>query len=290
MYGKELRRSLRLKSAQWVVDWLPRAPESLGREFCAGLGGAAYFLIRRDRELARGNLARVHPEWSEAQVHREARRVFLELGRNSYDFLRYPGLSPEARDSLVEFADESVLRVPQAAGQGAVLVTGHWGCWEVLAAALVRRGYPFKAMARPLREPRLDRALRGHRERMGFETVSSEGLPRASLRHVKQGGYLGILMDQRIRSGGVMVQFMGQPTRMTEAPVRIAASAQVPLIPFGIRRVSEHRHRVEVGPLVWPGERSVTDLTQELAASLETLIALAPEQWMWIHPRWEERG
>ena len=288
MYGKELRRSLRLHAAQILVNWLPKAPEPVGRELCAGIGRLAHGVVRRDRELTRGNLRRVHPEWEEALVRAESKRVFAELGRNIYDFLRYPGLAEPARDALVTFNNESFLRDPLEKREGAILVTGHWGCWELLAAALARRGYPFKAVARPLREPRLNRALTTHRTRMGFQTVSDES-PREALRHLRGGGFLGVLMDQRLRQGGVTVEFLGQRTRMTDAPARLSMKTGAPLIPFGIHRASGNRHRVEVLPAVRPRPgASARDTTQELAHALSRLIALAPEQWMWLHPRWED--
>jgi Kdo2-lipid IVA lauroyltransferase/acyltransferase len=288
MNTKELRRELRAWGARGLPGLLGVILGSWGRAVCAGIGRSAHRLVGRDRRLARANLARVHPEWTEATVKVEARRVFEEIGRNAYDFLRYPSLSPRDRASLVSWRGEEHLADLLSRGRGAVVVTGHLGSWELLAAAMVERGYPLCALARPLREPRLERLLASHRSRMGIRTFPAPGVPPAALRHLRRGGFLGVLMDHRVKRGGVEVSFLGLPTRMTEGPARLALSLGTPVVVVGIRRLADHRHLAEVLP-PWtpnPGD-DVPGVTQKLASQLESLIAAAPEQWMWIHPRWE---
>ena len=287
MYGKELRREIRARAAAALPIFLRVFPEDWGREFCAGLGWVGFRAVGRDRRLARGNLARVYPEWPAGRIERTARAVFEEIGRNAYDFLRYPDLSPARRQALVELEGREHLDGALASGRGAVVVTAHLGCWEVLAGALAARGYPLKALAQPLREPRLEKLLRRHRARMGIETLSSMDSPLAAVRHVQQGGFLGVLMDQRMKRGGVTVNFLGQSTRMTDAPARLALAAGAPLLPVGISRGADHRHRARALPAVETASLvSAPALTQALADALGALIRETPEQWMWIHPRW----
>jgi KDO2-lipid IV(A) lauroyltransferase len=127
---------------------------------------------------------------------------------------------------------------------------------------------------------------------MGVETLSSKALPISAFRHLRRNGFLGVLADQRIQEGGVVVSFLGQPTRMTDAPARLAMATGAPVVPMGIRRLSHGRHLATVLPPLRSGESpgEVTDLTQAVASSLEQLIRAAPEEWMWIHPRWEDMG
>ena len=217
-----------------------------------------------------------------------AKRVFEEIGKNVFDFVRYPDLSVEQKDNLVTFTGIGHLEELRSSGQGAIVVTGHLGCWEVLAAALVRIGMPLKPLARPLREPRLNELLRRHRLAMGVETFSTLASPVQAIRHLSSGGFLGVLVDQRVKERGIVVDFLGQPTRMTEAPARLSVASGSPLVPVGVRRLSDQTHRVSVLPPIPPGSGDIHGLTQQVATALEGLIRTAPEQWMWIHPRWEE--
>ncbi|NNF05932.1 MAG: lysophospholipid acyltransferase family protein [Candidatus Eisenbacteria bacterium] len=264
-------------------------PEPLGREICAGIGWMAHWLVGRDRRLARRNLALVNQDWPKDKVNREAKVVFQEIGRNAYDFLRYPRLSPERRKSLVELEGREHLEAARRQGKGAILATAHWGSWEVLAAHLSSEGYSLKSLARPLREARLERMLSQHRSEMGSTTISSEGSLLPAVRHLKQNGMLGVLVDQRLKSGGVFVDFFGQRTRVADGPVRLAQRTEACIVPLGISRLKDHRHRIVVRPPIQVDASTPTvSITQHLMHELESLILTAPEQWIWIHPRWEE--
>ena len=288
MYAKELRRKLRAQAACCLPALLAAMPQGMGRELCAGLGWLGFWWVGRDRRLARANLERVYPDWPAERVEATARAVFKELGRNVYDFLRYPDLPETDRRDLIRVEGTEVLEALRAQDRGAVIVTGHFGSWEILAARLVALGYPLMAMARPIKEPRLEDLLSRHRERMGVRTFPSSRSPLAPLRHLRAGGFLGVLVDQRVRSGGTVVRFLGRPTRMTDAPARLALAAHVPLVVVTIRRLSDHRHHACVRPPIEPNGTPAA-LTQQLASILETEIRDCPEQWMWFHPRWTER-
>jgi KDO2-lipid IV(A) lauroyltransferase len=288
MYAKELRRKLRARAACRLPGLLGALPEGFGRELCAGLGWLGFWWVGRDRRLARANLVRVYPEWPAARIETTARQVFKELGRNVYDFLRYPDLSETARRDLIQLEGVEVLQELRRQGRGAVIVTGHFGSWEILAARLVAEGFPLMAMARPIKEPRLEDLLSQHRHRMGVETFPSSRSPVAPFRHVRRGGFLGVLVDQRVKSGGTTVRFLGRPTRMTDAPARLALATQVPLVVVSIRRLADQRHRARVWPAIEPVGTPLA-LTQRLAETLESEIRNCPTQWMWFHPRWNER-
>lgn len=279
---------MRRRVAAVLPGLLGSLPEPVGRELCAWIGRGAHRLIERDRRLARNNLARVFG-WEGGRVRREARMVFEEIGRNVYDFARYPCLSQEARDRLIAVEGGAHLDAAVAAGRGVVLVAPHMGSWELLAAQLARAGYPFLAMARPLREPALDDLLAAHRRRLGFATLPARGGLLRAARHLRRGGVLGVLADQRVRdASSVVVQFLGQPTRMTDGPARLALSTGAAVVPAAIARTDGNSHRILVLPAL-PGPVAgggAIALTQQIASAMETLILEAPRQWMWIHPRW----
>jgi KDO2-lipid IV(A) lauroyltransferase len=288
MYAKELRRKLRAQAACRLPGLLTALPEGTARELCAGLGWLGFWWVARDRRLARANLERVYSNWPADRVERTARCVFKELGRNVYDFLRYPDLSETARHHLIQLEGTEVLEQLRHEGRGALIVTGHFGAWEILAARLVAEGYPLMAMARPIKERRLEDLLSRHRERMGVRTFPSSQSPLAPVRHLRGGGFLGVLVDQRVKSGGTVVRFLGRPTRMTDGPARLALATHVPLVVVAIHRLADHRHHARIAAPIEPSG-SPTALTQLLATQLEGEIRACPEQWMWFHPRWSDR-
>jgi len=107
---------------------------------------------------------------------------------------------------------EEILRA-QASGRPLVLVTGHCGNWEILAAALNCRGLRMAVVARSLDEPRLQGMLAGLRDRFGTATIErgSDGAARQILGLLRRGGALGMLIDQDTKVDGVWVPFFGRP-------------------------------------------------------------------------------
>ena len=283
MQAKELRRILRYRAALALPGVLGRLPEPWARALGGGIGWCAYGAIARDRRLAHQNLRRVYPRLESASIRLMARRSFVALGKNIVDFVRYPQYSESRREAMIHVRGEEFLESRR--GRGAVVVSGHLGCWELLGAALARRGFPLKGLARPMREKRLQDLLTAHRRAMGIEVIDTRSPVRA-LRHLKQGGWLAVLIDQRVPRG-IPVRFLGQPTVMTDAPARAAWSTGVPLIPVAVYREGKH-HCLEVGePLPAPaGPGDVLPVTQALADWLSRRIEAHPLEWMWIHPRW----
>ena len=285
MKAKELTRIIRDRAAGRLPVLLGRLPEGVGRRLCAGLGTLSYTMIGRDRRLAHSNLKRVFPRLPDSQIRRFAIQVFESLGRSIYTFVAYPNFSRAKKETLVETKGLRHLRRALEQGRGVVLVTGHISCWELIGAELCRLGFPLRAVAQPIREERLERRLSAHRRRLGFTTLSNND-PRAAVRHLKQNGVLGLLVDQRIKNGRtVTVRLLGQDTELTPAPVRLAQTTGAVMITAGLRQTDNGTFVLSIDPPVAVGE--VQPTMQALAGRLDRYILAAPEQWMWIHPRWE---
>lgn len=294
MRAKELRRILRCHVASRLPGVLSRVPASWAYAFGSLVGYAAYWAIPRDRRRAHHNLSLVYPHLSERQVASMAKTGLIELGKNICDFVRHPKLSQDKREALVDIEGLDRLREATRNKRGAIIVTGHMGCWELIAGALNANGFHLRSIARPMKEPRLQNLLNQHRQGMGVDTIESTS-PLPALRHLKTGGLLGVLIDQRVPRG-VTVDFLGQQTLITDAAARIALAANVQLMPVTMTRnpypgLDGSRHTMVIDePIDPPRNRDdIQSVTQLAADALGKRILERPMQWMWIHPRWEDR-
>ncbi|HEX7600146.1 MAG TPA: hypothetical protein VF316_01025, partial [Polyangiaceae bacterium] len=138
-------------AALWAARPWPRKVLSLvGRN----LGRLAHLLLRRERRVARANVALAFPAMPEAERRALARRAFVELGSllgdavaaltHSFAPLPFP---EEAR---------ATLREALAEGRGVVLPSAHLGPWERVAATLVAAGFPLTTLVRESYDPRFD--------------------------------------------------------------------------------------------------------------------------------------
>lgn len=277
-----------------LFDWLP---EPLAYAVGEGAGRLACRLDRRHREIAAENLAAAFPgRYAPEDLDRLVRAVFENLGRTAVDVARSSRLLSPSAAAAVEVEGFDRLCAARAEGNGVLLLTGHYGPWELLPVVAALRYEPIHVVARPLDNPRLDDLLTAWRERGGNRVIRKRSAVQAILQVLRRGETVGILIDQHISEReGVVVPFFGRPASTASAPALIALRSGAAVLPVAIARgAGRGRYRIRVGSAI-PLRRS-GDLKADLAENtarfneaLEALIREQPEQWFWVHRRWKTR-
>jgi KDO2-lipid IV(A) lauroyltransferase len=106
------------------------------------VGLLGYMLSARYRRVAIRNLRHAFPEWSRARVHATARRTFRNFGVALAEFLKAPSMTRDQLEQRVELIGREHLDAAFREGKGVLLLTGHFGNWELMARYLVLLGYP----------------------------------------------------------------------------------------------------------------------------------------------------
>jgi KDO2-lipid IV(A) lauroyltransferase len=280
-------------AAIYPITWLfGHLPMGAGAWVGAGLGDLAWLLLPRRRAIALGNLARAlgggHPA---PEVRRLGRRSFQHLGMTFVETCELFFRPPASILARVEMNGGERLREAAAQGKGVLVLTAHYGNWELLGAAHILSGLPLSVVARPLDQPLLERLAARLRRRAGIELIDKRHGLRDVLQALRQGRMVGILLDQNAaRSEGVFVPFFGVPASTSKGLALIALRTRAPVVPVFIRRLGAGRHRVEVGAaLPPPADDDVVAYTAAFNRAIEAAIRQAPEQWFWMHNRWRTR-
>lgn len=273
-------------------------PLGLGLRLGAALGLVAYLLLRPQRQVAMRNLALAFPEWPAARRRAVLRESCRNLGRLAVEVTHLDRLSRESLMARVDVPQRQLWErlLAERQQRGIVVLTAHFGNWELLAYWHGSLGYPVSLIHRRLRNPLIDQWLIRWRARAGIRSIPKRAAARDALRVLRQGGILAVPGDQnQVFSFGVFVDFFGVPACTTSGPVRLAQHAGAPLVPVFIRRSrTTGRHVLEVWPpveLVDTGDRAqdlITN-TQRCTAVIEDMIRRYPEQWIWFHKRWKTR-
>lgn len=289
-----MRRRLKNALVRAGLVLLARAlslvPPRLARPVGGALGAAAFRLARRERRIAEEQLRRaLRLKEGSGRARLLARGVFVHLGVSAVEacrLLRDP--RPPSGVALPGAAD-AALRRALAEGRGVVFATGHVGNWELMAAALARRGFPITAVAKESYDPGIARAVARARERLGLESIhrSSDGAAAALLRALRRGRVLGLLVDQDTRAPGGFVPFFGSPAFTPTGAAAIALRAGAPLVVGAIRRTPRGDHVVDVERCELPDDPLAA--TAAITAVLERAIRRHPSQWVWFHERWRTR-
>ncbi len=175
---------------------------------------------------------------------------------------------------------------------GVLLLTAHFGNWELLGLAHRLSGLPLTVIVRPLDSALLNRLAVRLRARTGTELIAKRLALRPALRALRRGRMVGILLDQNAsRDEGVFVPFFGRPASTSRSLALLSVRTGTPIVPVFIHRERDGRHRIVVEPaLAKPASNSldaaIAELTAECARRTEAAIRRWPEQWFWLHRRW----
>lgn len=262
-----------------------------------GLAWLLYRLDQRHREVARENLRHAFGDrYSDADRDRIIRGTYRHFARMIMEMLQIPRklhlTTWRRRITLV--GHEAVLDRLMAGGP-AILLSGHFGNWEMAGYLFGVFGFPPCSVARDLDNPYLDRFLRRFRERTGQTMIPKKGGYEQMLAVLRDGGVLSMLADQDAGERGLFVDFFGRPASTHKAIALLAIEFDAPIAIGYARRTGPGFH-YEVGcpdlilPEQWSNEADpVRYITQRFTTALESCIRLAPEQYLWLHRRWKHQ-
>lgn len=297
-----LRRRLRAVALNGLAGAASRLPTSL---LLPALRAASTQASRgRLGERARRNLKLAFGEELSSDAREQLlRRCFAHGARQASEWLRLArGAAPDSArgawiDSAVVLDDSSEpLEQLMSSEGGAILVTAHLGNWELLAAALRRRGLRGTVVGRVNRQQQASAWLPRLRASYGVPTLPQDCSPRALLRVLQAGGVIGMLCDLEVRRlDGEHLPFFGVPALTMSAPAALARAARLPLLPVrcvlpaGAGPQDPYRLQFEA-PIPPPARGSGAEGTRQTLARLLTIyerwIRESPEQWAWHQHRW----
>jgi len=271
----------------WVLAHLP---PGIGLAVGRRLGDALWWLLPGRRRVTLDNLERSFGrEVSPAKLRRLGRRSFQHVGMNVIEACRYFLRPTDVMLSRVRVEGGEHFRAAAAQGRGVLILTAHYGNWELLAAAHSLSGLPLSIVVRPLDHPLLDDLAARFRRRSGAELIIKRQAVREVLQALRRQRMVGILLDQNAtRAEGVFVPFFGVPASTSKGLAVLALRTGAPVVPAFLRRDPDGRgHCVDVGaPIPPPPDGDVATYTATFNQVLEATIRRAPEQWLWMHARW----
>jgi Kdo2-lipid IVA lauroyltransferase/acyltransferase len=280
-----------------IVCVLQALSPGAARRFAGGLAWLAYRLDRRHREVARDNLRQAFPgKYSDAELEELVRSVYRHFCTVLIEIIHLPRkLHATNWKNYLTLHNGPALVDCLLSERPLLIVTGHFGNWELAGYALGLLGFTTHAIARPLDNPFLDSYLRRFREGTGQKILAKHGDFEQMQALLDSGGVLATLADQDAGGRGVFVDFFGRPASTHKAVALLALEHGVPLVVTGSYKVAEPMsYTITAAEVILPEDYdgkadALEAITQRFTSALERLVRLAPAQYFWVHNRWKHQ-
>ena len=279
-----------------VVAVIQALPFRWCNSIADGLAWLLYKVNKRHREVARENLRHAFGHLSAAQLDLTIKQIYHHFARMLLEILHAPRrLRPHNWRHHIELVGGRDLVDCLLSDRPLLIVTGHFGNWEIAGYALGLLGFRTYAIARTLDNPYVEKFLRQFRERTGQKLLAKKGDFDQMQEILEAGGVIATLADQDAGQRGLYVDFFGRPASTHKAIALMALEYRVPLIVVTVPNLGQPlNYSIRLQELIRPEDfanrpNAVKSLTERFTSALERGIRQAPEQYFWLHRRWKHQ-
>ncbi|UCG60717.1 MAG: lysophospholipid acyltransferase family protein [Candidatus Zixiibacteriota bacterium] len=271
-----------------------RLSDRIADNFAVMLGNLGFRLMNSRRAVAIDNLRQAFgSEFNDEQTGDITRKVFQNIARTLIEIARFGRTGEEGVRRIVVGDGEKYLRQAREYGKGALLLTAHFGNWELLGAWVSAVGYQIDHLVGVQHNPRMHSLINHWRQQMGAGVIE---VNRSSMRRVfqslKANRLIGYAADQHAPAQNLVLDFFGRRASIAAGPARFAVRTGCLILPMMLRREKYDRHILIAREPIRPPhtgdeEENVLTITRTYLAFWEEIIRQYPDQWLWTHRRWK---
>ncbi|MDP2929784.1 MAG: ELM1/GtrOC1 family putative glycosyltransferase [Candidatus Omnitrophota bacterium] len=260
----------------------------IGRRF----GGIAFVLNKKRRLIAYANLkAAFAKEKTPSQLRAITKDVYVNFVQTCFEILSLTKVSKDYVSKYVEVVNMERIENAAVSGRGTMLLTAHFGDWELSSLVSAMKGFPITVLAREQKMKRLNELLNRLRESKGCKVVRKGMSVKNILRELHRKSMVGILSDQDAGRKGTFVNFFGRPTSAHIGPFEIARHTDSVILPNFIVRAAGPFHKLYLEEYIdirqLEGKDALKEGLQRYMSLLEQYVRRYPAQWLWLHKRWK---
>ncbi|MDQ3710909.1 MAG: lysophospholipid acyltransferase family protein [Acidobacteriota bacterium] len=292
-----LRNKSELLAVRSLLGAIGALPLETSMRFGKSLGKFIGSRFPKLHKIARRNLEIALPELLESEKERIVRGTFESLGRHLGFVSHFKRFQHEDIRNLLEIVGrEEHFDPARESGRGILFFTGHFGSWEVFHLLSPAFGYGMNVLVRRIDNPLVENHVESFRTRFGAVTLDKTKSARKMFRMLENGELLGMMVDLNVQEKeGVFVDFFGVPASTTTSIAKLALSTNAVVMPaFAVWNEAKRKYVVHLEPPVEYRktenvEQDIKNLTQDITSVVEKYVRQYPEQWLWIHKRWNTR-
>jgi KDO2-lipid IV(A) lauroyltransferase len=285
-----------MRVAVFAVQMLPWVAIRCLARIISRLG---YMIDRRHRLIAQDNIRHAFPEFNELEIQRLSRASFGHLVLMVFEVIRFPRIVNETNlDDYFRYAcPESGERVVKfmESGRPLMVLTGHFGNWEVFNYVAGIAGHPANVIARRLDNPYVDRFIEDIRCKTGQRILDKRYDFSLMLDALERHEILGMLGDQDAGPKGQFVEFFGRPASTYKSIALLSLKYSAPILVFGAARIGQPmQYHLYLEDVILPEDyvghpAAIEEITQRYSDAVQRMVLRHPDQYFWFHRRWKSK-
>jgi len=253
------------------------------------LGFFIYLLSPRGKKIAYTNLkASFYKEKTPLEIRALVRSVYKRVGETFVEMISMTKANERYIKKFVSIENPEFMKRALEHPKGAIILSAHFGNWELAAAAIKKNGYTLDLFAKDQKWWRLNELLNKLREVAGNNVIRKGMDMKGIFQVLKNGGAVAILGDQNAGVSGGLSTFLGRSASTTMGPYRFAQKSGAMILPTLIHRVSGPWHKLTFyEPMIINEEDELKPFIKKYNYLLEKAIREYPDQWLWMHKKWK---
>lgn len=258
-------------------------------------GDVLRLLSASRRRITLENLHRAFPDNTSKWLENTARASYRNLGTTLVELLTFPHITPSEARAMIDMRGTEQIEEEVRKGRGVILVSGHFGNWELLAFAFpLYTNIPTSVIVAPQSNKYAEEYLHWYRSRTGNRMIQMDRAARAIVERLRNAEAIALLADQAATADrDVFVPFFGTPAATYEAPAALTLKRNAPMFTAFAVRGTDGRYTVEFRRIphedLPPNKEGIIELTRRHVAALEDAIREHPDLWAWQHRRWKHK-
>ena len=269
-----------------ISGWLRKRGPAIQYRYAHKLAQLFYnHLVIRQKE-ARKNITIAFPKYSEARRELILKNSYIFFIRNTMQFLSFPRGFQNAHITVngKEYLDKALTKK-----KGVILVTGHFGVWEVMLAWFGLNQYSMLVVGQKQKNSGADTFVNQLRENTGIKMIPRKSSLEFMYEALARNNILTLASDQDAKKRGVFVKFFNLPASTPKGAGRFHLEYGSPLIFVTCHLERQNNHVVDILPIPTDSNSNIASITQSFTLMLENIITAYPEQYFWFHRRWRTK-
>lgn len=288
--NKKIQHYIEYVSLKLLISFLHLFSINIAKKIGFFLADIAFVFVPIRKKHIIDSLTKSFPKKSKQEIISIAKDVYKQFVCTVIEIIFVSKMSDQQLKDSVNFQNLYLIEQARKNGKGAVILSAHFGNWELLAISFGHR-YPLSVIVAKQENPYFDKMIDGIRSNRGYKTIYKEKAPLGVMRALKKNEFVAILADQHAGVQGVYTPFFYREVSTPKGPAVFALKAKCPLYTGFCARQPNGRYVVTFEEIELPNagdeEKNIEIIMTRYNEILQKHIEQNPSFWFWFHRRWK---